>query len=68
MVATPVSAPVAEAHAGEPDWNQLQAAVNGEAVPAELVVGERSGPGICASSRCDAGAGCAAFAIRSPDQ
>lgn len=40
VVATPVSAPVAEAHAGEPDWNQLQAAVNGEAVPAELVVKE----------------------------
>ena len=40
VVATPVTAPVAEAHAGEPDWNQLQAAVNGEAVPAELVVKE----------------------------
>ncbi len=40
VVATPVSAPVAEAHAGEPDWNQLQAAVNGETVPAELVVKE----------------------------
>ena len=36
----PEPATVAAAHVGEPDWNQLQAAVNGEVVPAELVVKE----------------------------
>lgn len=40
-MAAPAAAPAvaaAEVSTGEPDWNALQAAVNGAAVPAELVV------------------------------